>query len=88
MLKLSLRAGEYLMIGGNIKLVFTGGSGNNAHIMIDAPKEISIVRSRAAEKRGLAEPSPYYKDASLSSEAQRKIRQILKEEKQKALQEG
>ena len=41
MLKLTLQPGEYLDIGENIRVVFTGGSARNAHLMIDAPKEVS-----------------------------------------------
>lgn len=62
MLKLSVRPGEYLMIGSNVKVIFTGGTGNNLHVMIDAPKEVSVVRSKAAEKAGEAEKSNYYRD--------------------------
>lgn len=76
------------MIGDNVKLVYLGGSGNNAHVIIDAPKEVSIVRSRAAEKRGMVQPSPFYRDSGLSEEAQQKTRQILKEEKQISLEKS
>lgn len=62
MLKLSIRPGEYLMIGDNVKVIFTGGSGKNLHLLVDAPKEVSVVRSKAAEKAGEIEASPYYAD--------------------------
>lgn len=62
MLKLSVRPGEYLMIGKDVKVIFTGGTGNNLHVMIDAPKEVSVVRSKAAEKAGEVEKSSYYRD--------------------------
>lgn len=51
MLRMSVAAEEYLMIGDEIKLVFLGGTGNHMRIMIDAPREMNIVRSRAMEKR-------------------------------------
>lgn len=51
MLRMSVAAEEYLMIGDEIKLVFLGGTGNHMRIMIDAPREMNIVRSRALEKR-------------------------------------
>ena len=49
MLRMSVATEEFLMIGDDIKIVFLGGTKNNARIMIDAPKDIKIVRSRALE---------------------------------------
>ena len=49
MLKLTLKAGEYLLIGDGIKVVYTGGSGNNGHLLVDAPKSMNIARSGALE---------------------------------------
>ncbi len=51
MLRMSVAAEEYVMIGDDIRLVFLGGTGNHMRIMIDAPKELNIVRSKALEKR-------------------------------------
>ena len=51
MLRLTVSPEEYLMINDNIKIVFLGGSKNNIRIMVDAPKEVSIVRSAALENR-------------------------------------
>ena len=51
MLRMSVRNEEYLLIGDDIKIVFLGSGGGQTRIMIDAPKEINIVRSRAIEKR-------------------------------------
>lgn len=42
MLKLTLQPGDYIDIGDNIKVVFSGGSANNIHLLIDAPREIKI----------------------------------------------
>lgn len=50
MLRLSLSTEEYLMLGENIKIVFLGGSGHHLRIMIDAPKDVNIVRSTVLEK--------------------------------------
>ena len=33
MLKLSVKPGEYVLIGDDIKLVFTGGSSNNLRVL-------------------------------------------------------
>lgn len=51
MLRLTVSPEEYLMINDNIKIVFLGGSKNNLRIMVDAPREVSIVRSAAMENR-------------------------------------
>ena len=51
MLRMSVKNEEYLMIGDDIKIIFLGGGGGQTRIMIDAPKEVNIVRSRAIEKR-------------------------------------
>ncbi len=50
MLRLTVSAEEYLMIGEDIKLVFLGGTGKHLRIMIDAPKDKNIVRSTVLEK--------------------------------------
>jgi Carbon storage regulator (could also regulate swarming and quorum sensing) len=50
MLRLTVGAEDYLMIGEDIKIVFLGGSKNHLRIMIDAPKEMNVVRSRVIEK--------------------------------------
>ncbi len=51
MLRMSVKQEEYLLIGDDIKIVFLGGTGGHMRIMIDAPKDVNIVRSRALEKR-------------------------------------
>lgn len=68
MLRLTVSAEEYLMIGDQIKIVFLGGTANNTRIMIDAPKDINIARSKAIEKR-ITDPEEkeklpkYYREA-------------------------
>ena len=51
MLRLSVQKNEYIMVGKDVKITFLGGVKNQAHIMIDAPKEVNIARGRAIEKR-------------------------------------
>lgn len=51
MLRLSLAAEEYVMIGDDIKVVYLGGTGKHARIMIDAPKDVAIARSKAIENQ-------------------------------------
>ena len=38
MLKISLKQGQYVNIGDNIRVVYVGGTGNHGRLMIDAPK--------------------------------------------------
>ena len=37
MLKLTLKPGDFIQIGEEIKVVFSGGSVKNIHLLIDAP---------------------------------------------------
>ena len=60
MLKLTLKPGEYIDIGENIRVVFSGGSANNIHLLVDAPKEVAIARSNAGE--GKNKKSSYYSE--------------------------
>ena len=45
LLKLSLKQGEYLNIGDNIRVVYAGGAGNHIRLLVDAGK-IPIMLSR------------------------------------------
>ncbi len=49
MLRLTVSTEEYLQIGDNVKIVFLGGSKNHLRIMIDAPKNVNVVRSKVLE---------------------------------------
>jgi len=51
MLRLTVAQEEYLMIGDDVKIIFLGGTGKHTRIMIDAPKDVNIVRSRVIEKK-------------------------------------
>lgn len=51
MLRMSVKNGEYIMVGDDVKIVFLGFGAGQTKIMIDAPKEVNIARSRAIEKR-------------------------------------
>ena len=55
MLRLSEHKNEFIMVGNNVRITFLGGVKNQAHIVIDAPKEINIARGRAIEKRAAKE---------------------------------
>lgn len=87
MLKLSLKPGEYIDIGENIRVVFSGGSANNIHLLIDAPREINIARSAAIEKRhGKNRTESYSREKGISPEAQKEIVSILMREKKRQKQ--
>lgn len=51
MLRLTVSTEEYLMIGDDVKIVFLGGSKNHLRIMIDAPREVDVVRSKVIENK-------------------------------------
>ncbi len=51
MLRLTVSPEEYLMIGENIKIIFLGGTKNHLRIMIDAPKDVDVVRSAVIEAK-------------------------------------
>ncbi|MCM1175000.1 MAG: carbon storage regulator [Blautia sp.] len=51
MLRLTVGAKDYLMIGENIKIVFLGGSKNHLRVMLDVPKELNVVRSKVLENQ-------------------------------------
>lgn len=91
MLKLSVKPGEYVLIGDDIKLVFAGGSSQNLRVRIDAPRAYNIVRSEALGRYGMAaEPGnevKHYRDRELSPEAKEKIKAILIAERKKARRE-
>lgn len=64
MLRLTVSTEEYLQIGEDVKIVFLGGSKNHLRIMIDAPKELNVVRSKVIEKNAESEEAkaglPHY----------------------------
>lgn len=82
MLKLTLKPGEYIDIGDNIKVIFSGGSANNIHLLVDAPREVNIVRSSVKKTAG-EKVDEYKKEEGISQEAQKEIVDILMREKRK-----
>lgn len=81
MLKLTLKPGEYINIGHDIRVVFSGGSANNIHLLVDAPREINIARNAGVQKS--EKKVPYYREQGISQEARQEIVQILMREKKK-----
>ena len=82
MLKLTLKPGEYIDIGDNIKVIFSGGSANNIHLLVDAPREVNSVRSSVKKAAG-EKVDEYKKEEGISQEAQKEIVDILMREKRK-----
>lgn len=82
MLRMTLATEEYLMIGDDIKIVFLGGTGRHLRIMIDAPKEVDIVRSSVLEKK-ITDPEEkaalpkYYKQEEHPEKYNKKKRVIM-----------
>ena len=82
MLRMSVKSGEYIMVGDDIKIVFLGCSGGQSKIMIDAPKEVNIARSRAIEKRIedpelLAKMPKYYEEPEYPEKYKKKSNVII-----------
>ena len=82
MLKISLKPGQYVNIGEDIRVVFAGGSGNNIRLLIDAPREVPIARN-TAERNPERKKDSYHKENPISEEAQQEIKRILWNERAK-----
>ena len=82
MLKITLKPGQYVNIGDDIRVVFAGGTGNNIRLLIDAPREVPIARN-VAERNPERRKDTYYKEDPISDEAQQEIKRILWREREK-----
>jgi len=84
MLNLTIKPGEYFMIGDKIKVAFVGGTANNAKIMIGAPKEYNIVRGKVLERiaadhgEKVEGKHEFYPEAPIPSE---KMKRMIKKQK-------
>lgn len=89
MLRLTVSTEEYLIIGENIKIVFLGGSKSHLRIMIDAPKEIGVVRSKVM-KNHTVDPEirdalpTYYAEPELPERFRKKKNSLTAGENQKS----
>ncbi len=81
MLKLSLKPGESIRIGEDIRVVYAGGSASNIKIMVDAPREYEILRNTLEKESSRAKS--YRPEEGISQEAHEEIVKILKREKYK-----
>ncbi len=50
MLRLTVSTEEYIQLGENVRIAFLGGSKNHLRIMVDAPRELNVVRGKVIEK--------------------------------------
>lgn len=55
MLRLTVSTEEYLQIGENVKIAFLGGSKNHLRIMVDAPKDLNVVRGKVIANKAASE---------------------------------
>lgn len=81
MLRLTISTEEYLQIGDDVKIVFLGGSKNHLRIMVDAPKELNVVRSKVIENNAKSEEEkanlPHFYAEPDNSEKYRKKKIML-----------
>lgn len=56
MLHLHLRQDEYFVINSNITIEVKAVSGKQVHLVVDAPREIPIVRGAVLERSGGKRP--------------------------------
>ena len=67
MLNLTLKPGDYVDIGDDMRVIYTGGMPGNIHLLVDVPKDRRISRSM---------PEKRYK-RNISDESSREIKRIL-----------
>lgn len=85
MLNLTVKPGEYFMIGDQIKVAFVGGTANNARIMVDAPREYNIVRGKVLERiaaehgKQIAGKHEFYPEAPIAAE---RMKRLIEKQKQ------
>lgn len=77
MLRMTVNTEEFIQIGDDIRIVFLGGSRNHTRVLLDIPKEINVVRSRALENRAetpeeLAKIPQYYAVPELEKKYRKK----------------
>lgn len=56
MLFLQLKTGEYMTIGGNVIVQLNDVSGNRCKLMIEAPREVPVIRGELLERAGEERP--------------------------------
>lgn len=56
MLFLQLKAGEYMTIGGKVIVQLNDVSGNRCKLMVEAPREVPVIRGELLERAGAERP--------------------------------
>ncbi len=56
MLFLQLKTGEYMTIGGNVVVQLNDISGNRCKLMVEAPREVPVIRGELLERAGGSRP--------------------------------
>ena len=56
MLCISMKTGDYFTVDENTEVQFQSNNGELVHLMIDAPKEVSILRGQVLERSGGQRP--------------------------------
>lgn len=57
MLSLNLRPGEYMTVGGNVVVQLDRINGDRCKLLIDAPREVTILRGEVLERTGGQRPA-------------------------------
>ncbi|MBP3474782.1 MAG: carbon storage regulator [Lachnospiraceae bacterium] len=85
MLRLTVSTEEYLQIGEDIKIIFLGGSKNHLRVMVDAPKNVNVARSKVIENQAKSEEEranlPHYYAVPDLPEKYRKKRHRKKDDR-------
>jgi carbon storage regulator len=88
MLNLTVKPGEYFVIGEDIRVIFAGGTANNARVMIDAPRSYNIVRGKVLEQEEMdaskRKKKKYYVEPELPKE---RIESFIRQQA-RAVEEG
>ena len=66
MLFLQLKTGEYMTIGDNVIIQLNDVSGSRCKLMVEAPREVPVVRGEVLERAGAERPECVMKTAPLS----------------------
>ena len=56
MLSLQFKTGEYMTIGGDVIVQVTDVSGGRCKLMVEAPREVPVVRGELLERAGAERP--------------------------------
>ena len=57
MLCISMRAGDYFVVGGSTVIQFERQTGDRVHLIVNAPREVPILRGDVLERNGGTRPA-------------------------------